>query len=253
MKHLETERQPNQPVFLQQSWQNVLFLNYAIQPEEIRPLLPDGLELDLYNDSSAWVSIVPFQLKSKLPFLKTSFFNTWQWPIQLNELNVRTYVKVNGVAGIYFFSLDANDLCSVWAARTLFSLNYFNANIQVNTLGQGQTEWLAERRHPGQKKSRFRLKMKPGLAKISVNEGSLTDWLTSRWRFYAVNPKDKKTIICGTIDHGPWPLYPADIEILENTLLDDHSLPQPEQPESVYFSPGVAVSAYWRQPLSKLS
>jgi hypothetical protein len=43
------------------------------------------------------------------------------------EINVRTYVTVNGQAGIHFFSLDAASTLAVAAARRAYRLPYFHA------------------------------------------------------------------------------------------------------------------------------
>jgi len=41
------------------------------------------------------------------------------------ELNVRTYIKLNGNSGVYFFSLDAGNSIAVSIARSFFHLPYF--------------------------------------------------------------------------------------------------------------------------------
>jgi uncharacterized protein YqjF (DUF2071 family) len=46
-------------------------------------------------------------------------------------LNVRTYVELEGKAGVWFFSLDASNPLAVWAARRLFQLRYYQARISV--------------------------------------------------------------------------------------------------------------------------
>ncbi|QGS68551.1 hypothetical protein CV093_08460 [Oceanobacillus sp. 143] len=47
------------------------------------------------------------------------------------ELNVRTYVKRKGVSGVYFFSLDVNNLFTVVGAR-LATLPYFHAQMKLS-------------------------------------------------------------------------------------------------------------------------
>ena len=73
------------------------------------------------------VGVVPFMLENLharglpgLPGAKT-----------FPELNVRTYVTLNGKPGVYFFSLDAGSKLAVIGARTLFNLPYFEADMTV--------------------------------------------------------------------------------------------------------------------------
>ena len=53
------------------------------------------------------------------------------WVSAFPELNVRTYVRVGGKPGVFFFSLDAGNPVAVGAARTLLNLPYFTADMTV--------------------------------------------------------------------------------------------------------------------------
>ena len=57
---------------------------------------------------------------ASLPFLSES-----------HEINVRTYVHLDGIPGIWFFSLDANNPVAVWGAKLAFHLPYFNARMSL--------------------------------------------------------------------------------------------------------------------------
>jgi hypothetical protein len=48
-----------------------------------------------------------------------------------HELNVRTYVHLDGVPGVWFFSLDANNAVAALGARVAFHLPYFNARMSL--------------------------------------------------------------------------------------------------------------------------
>ncbi len=50
------------------------------------------------------------------------------WVSAFPELNVRTYVRVAGKPGVFFFSLDAGNPLAVGAAQTLFNLPYYSAD-----------------------------------------------------------------------------------------------------------------------------
>ncbi len=48
-----------------------------------------------------------------------------------HELNVRTYVHLDGVPGIWFFSLDASNPVAALGARLTFHLPYFSARMSL--------------------------------------------------------------------------------------------------------------------------
>lgn len=57
------------------------------------------------------------------------------WLSEFHEINVRTYVHLDGVPRVWFFSLDANSKVAVSAARSLFHLPYYNASINLEQQG----------------------------------------------------------------------------------------------------------------------
>jgi uncharacterized protein YqjF (DUF2071 family) len=62
------------------------------------------------------------------PYLPAVPYFSW-----LYELNVRTYVYLDGVPGVWFFSLDANNALAVLGARVFFSLPYVYARIMCKS------------------------------------------------------------------------------------------------------------------------
>ncbi|BAU53161.1 YqjF family protein [Mucilaginibacter gotjawali] len=73
--------------FLQAEWNNLLMLNYEVDPEILKPYLPFATVLDLY-EGKALVSMVGFL------FQETSVLGV-KWPFHVNfeEVNLRFYVK----------------------------------------------------------------------------------------------------------------------------------------------------------------
>ncbi len=93
----------------------------------LRPLLPPGLELDLY-EGRAYVGLTPFTMTGVRP--------AWLPPIpfvsRFHETNVRTYVHAGGRdPGVWFFSLDASGALAVLGARALLGLPYCYAQIDM--------------------------------------------------------------------------------------------------------------------------
>src|ERR1051325_11263039 len=85
---------------------NLLFISYAVDPDRRRPLVPEGLQLDLIPGASgkpfALVSVVPFQVadvrSSLLPLPRLSF----------NQINYRTYVNAGEGRAVFFFDMRVN-------------------------------------------------------------------------------------------------------------------------------------------------
>jgi uncharacterized protein YqjF (DUF2071 family) len=44
-----------------QRWNDLLFMHWPVPVQQMRALVPDSLELDLF-DGSAWLSVTPFYL-----------------------------------------------------------------------------------------------------------------------------------------------------------------------------------------------
>ncbi|PYK72389.1 MAG: hypothetical protein DME42_09160 [Verrucomicrobia bacterium] len=82
------------------SWDNVLFIHYETEPDELQCCIP--YPLDLY-DGRAFVSLVAFTMRGMRPRFGGSLGALLFKPIATHHfLNVRTYVRHRGEAAIYF-------------------------------------------------------------------------------------------------------------------------------------------------------
>ena len=188
-----------------QRWQDLLFIHFPLEPEVLRPLIPEQLELDTF-DGQAWVAIVPFHVTlsslrwiAPLPFL-TPF----------PEINVRTYVTYQGIAGVYFFSLDAKNLLAVIGARMLFHLPYFFAQMSIKQ--QQETFYYHSLRIGWQKPTQARTTYdgwyRPMGEVFFAERDTLEYWLVERYCLYTVTQKNRLYRV--DIHHGPWPLQIAE-------------------------------------------
>ena len=99
---------------MRQNWRELLFVHWPIPPEELRPLVPPHLELDLF-EGTAYVGLVPFTMTGVRPVGLPPV----RWLSRFHETNVRTYVHRDGRdPGVWFFSLDAANRVAVSLART---------------------------------------------------------------------------------------------------------------------------------------
>src|SRR3954470_12132467 len=118
-------RPPGWPI-MYQTWAKLLFMHWPIAADRLRPLIPSRLTIDTF-DGSAWIGMTPFTMSGIRPVL----FPPLPGLSQSHELNVRTYVHLDGVPGVWFFSLDASNPLAVWGARLGFHLPYFQARMML--------------------------------------------------------------------------------------------------------------------------
>jgi uncharacterized protein len=214
---------PEGPWLLGQTWENLLFAHWRVPADALRRLLPDGVELDLY-EGEAWIGVTPFRLSGlrarglpPLPFV-SSFL----------EVNTRTYVTAGGKPGIWFFSLDASSELAVLAARYGFKLPYFRARMAA----EWRERWIsyeARRRDFRGEPAALRARYRPAGPTLEADPRSLAYFLTERYCLYAIASDGQ--LLRAEIHHPPWPLQPAEAEIEENSmpprgleLLDDDPL-----------------------------
>ena len=104
-------RPPGWPI-MYQTWDKLLFLHWSLPAELLRPLIPEPLVIDTF-EGAAWISITPFTMWG----VRSVFLPPLPTLSRSHELNVRTYIHLDGVPRIWFFSLDANNLLAVLGAR----------------------------------------------------------------------------------------------------------------------------------------
>jgi uncharacterized protein YqjF (DUF2071 family) len=215
------------------AWLDLLFAHWSFAPADIAKLLPPTLELDTY-EGRAWVGVVPFRMTDVGP-------RGLNWVPGLSafaELNVRTYVIRDGKPGVWFFSLDAANMLAVRAARTGFSLAYYDATMRCESR-DGWIEYSSERHDPpGVFEGRYR----PTGPVYHSTPGTLEDWLTARYCLYAADRDGD--IHRGEIHHPPWPLQPAEAEIRRCTVTDAWGITLPDEAPLLHFVERIDTIAW---------
>jgi uncharacterized protein YqjF (DUF2071 family) len=181
------------------TWRDLLFMHWPLPPARLEPLLPPGVAIDTL-DGAAWLGIVPFTMTAVRPRGAPSVPGVSRFP----ELNVRTYVRVRGRPGVWFFSLEAANPLAVALARRLFYLPYYRAQMRVQKRGD-VTTFDSRRTHPGAPGAHFSGCYWP-LAGETVRD-ALTHFLTERYCFYSTDRRGR--VFRGDVAHRPWRLRPA--------------------------------------------
>lgn len=135
---------PSQPWVMRMTWSELLFAHWPIEPDVVASFLPAGVTLDT-RDGKAWVGVVPFLMSNIAPRFCPAIPGLSRFP----ELNVRTYVSVDGKPGVWFFSLDAASRIAVRAARATFNLPYMDAKMSIQRNQAGEINYESRRTHRG--------------------------------------------------------------------------------------------------------
>lgn len=220
---------PETPWILTQSWHDLLFAHWPVDADLLRRRMPPELPPDLH-DGRAWLGVVPFDMTNVAPRGVPALPVVSAFP----ELNVRTYVTVEGKPGVYFFSLDAASGLAVRAARLVFNLPYHTADMRVEPGAGGWVEFRSRRRGAADGAAEFTARYRPTGPPEAPQPGTLEHFLTERYCLYAVDRRSRPCRL--EIHHRPWPLQTAECEISVNTMAKANGLTLPEGPPIVHFA-----------------
>lgn len=214
---------PRGPWVMMQKWEAITFFHWPVSPHIIEAFLPPGLELDTY-EGDAWIGIVPFNvtdvrfhgIRASVPHVK-----------KFREVNVRTYVRCNGLSGVFFFSLDADKLMAVLGSR-MATLPYFYAEMGIKQSdGTIYYDCARKQRMPAV----FRATVKPKGEFFLPEAGGLTEWLVERYYLWT---SVKGMLFRGSIHHPKWELQHAQANVAEETLA----------PSLIGYSSGAPLAHY---------
>lgn len=198
---------PSVPWVMTQSWLRLLFAHWPVRPDELRSLIPPGLELETFG-GTAWVALTPFELRN----LRVRCLPAMGGASEFLEMNLRTYVSRKGVPGVLFFSLDAGSAAGVKGARLLYRLPYHHADMSMRP---AETGWrYHSRRRDGAAEAR--LQYRPTGEATRPLPGSFEAWAAERYCLYA--PLRSGRLLRAHIHHPPWALAPAEAEVEVNTI-----------------------------------
>jgi len=101
-----------------------------------------------------------------------------------HQINVRTYVHRDGLPGVWFFSLDANNPLAVWAARLGYRLAFFHARMHVAEDG-GVVAFHSERTDESSARATFDAAWRLGDTLPGTQIGTLDFFLLERYVLYS--------------------------------------------------------------------
>jgi uncharacterized protein YqjF (DUF2071 family) len=215
-----------------QQWRSLLFLHWRVPPDALRALVPQQLELDLWN-GVAYVGVVPFFMRGVRPR-----YVPQRLAFNFLETNVRTYVHYRGRPGVYFFSLEASSRIAVWAARVGWGLPYHHA--RMSCVSRGDSVHYESRRVSNE--ARHFVSYSIGEELGASAPGSIEHFLLERYLLFLVR---RNQLIVGRVYHTPYPAQRATVHEVDDQLVAAAGLPQPSGlPELVHYASGVDVEIF---------
>ncbi len=213
-------------------WETVSFLHWAYDPAVVAPLVPSGLELDLW-EGQAWVGIVSFAMVDVRPAVLPPVPAVSTFP----EINVRTYVRApDGLDGLLFLTLEASRAATL-AARTSIGIGYAWGDMQMTRSPQ-RVEYRTRRRWPANPDAHSHHIVDIGEPLPVDQQTPFDHYLTGRWRAYS---RRWGRLFRTPVEHEPWPLHGASSPLVEDRLVASCGLPPPEGEPLVHYAPGVDV------------
>lgn len=241
LDRMTIRKRPDGQPLMHQKWGKLLFMHWRIEERKLRPLIPEGLEIDTF-DGTAWIGIIPFtmwDIRAFPPYLP---------PVPglsaFHELNVRTYVHYDRAPGVWFFSLDCNSASAVIGARTFYHLPYYNAEIDLEQSGNTIDYSLERTDEPP---ATFKGSWNIGETVPFSHPDSLEFFLTERYCLYSETDGD---LYRARIFHQPWPLQKATMNPYESTMIESLGIAQPEGEPLPHYAESIAVDIW---PLKRVA
>ena len=218
---------PARPWIMAQSWHDLLFAHWPVDPAVLRSRIPAKLQIDTF-DGSAWLGIVPFRMSG----VRLRATPAFPWLSAFPELNVRTYVTGEDKPGVWFFSLDAANSLAVAVARAWFHLPYYNARMECHA----ENDWIqyrSDRTHRNAPAASLLARYTASGPAHSPQPGSLEHFLTERYCLYSANGPQ---LYRGEIHHPPWLLQAAEAQFDRNTMAEASGFVLPKIPPLLHFA-----------------
>ena len=228
---------PGEPLFYA-NWDDVLFIHYEIEPDELERCIP--YPLDLYH-GRAFVSLVAFTMRGMRPRLAGTLGAALFKPLASHYfLNVRTYVSLKGETGIYFMREWLSNRLAAWLGPWSFGLPYHFAKI----------EYLNDFEHEHECRGRveavdgsFHYRATLTNEVRSCAPESLDEFVLERYTAFTQFGNRRRFF---RIWHTPWQQVGAKVEIVTDDLIRaTESWWQDAVCVGANYSPGVNVWMGW--------
>jgi uncharacterized protein len=241
-----THRPEGRPV-MYQKWQDLLFLHWEVPADSLQKLLPDGLEVDLF-EGRAFVGLVPFTMRG----IRPRGLPAVRGLSDFHETNVRTYVHHRGERpGVWFFSLDAANAVGAVLGRRWFGLPYFLARMRLKveeSAGVLRLSYDSDRLYPDPRPATIRIVAEVRSPVVPAKVGTLEYFLAERYLLYSASSRG--ALFTGRVHHSPYPLQVAEVASLDESALRAAGIDRPDARPLAHYASGVDVEVFGLERLT---
>jgi uncharacterized protein len=231
------------PPFLRAAWRDILMVNFAIDPDRLRPFVPSGTDLDTWNGTT-FVSVVGFR------FLDTRVLGV-RVPCHrdFDEVNLRFYVRrqVAGEVrrGVVFIKEIVPKRMVALVARRVYNENYvrlpMRSAVSLPVVGAGEGAVRYEWCHGGRWHSASgTVRGEPAF----VTPGSEEEFVTEHYWGYSIQ-RDGSTVEY-EVEHPQWRVWPSTDARVDCDALSVYGAPFVEalcgRPTSAFVCDGSEVT-----------
>ena len=231
-------RRPAGPPVMYQSWADLAFLHWEIDPALIEATLPPGLGVDTF-EGRAYVGLVPFYMQN----IRLRGLPKVPGTVNFLEMNVRTYVYDKaGTPGVWFYSLDADNPLACAVAQRRFHLPYYSAKMSAQRLGDEVHYQCAPKR--GTSEHRSTIHYRGTGDDVSGPPGTIEYFLAERYRLFAWQP-NREPLLVGSVAHSPSRLETAQVSECQAGAMKWCGFEIDDRPPDLaHFSAGVDVEVF---------
>lgn len=225
---------PIKRTFLDAQWRKLVMINYAIDPEVLRPYLPFNTELDIW-EGTCYVSLIGFM------FVDTKMFRL-RIPFHINfeEINLRFYVKHKDKRGVVFIKEIVPRPALTMVANLLYNENYETLKTAHSWKEEGDTLTVQY----GWKKGEWNsIKVVANKNPVDIAPNSEEEFITEHFWGYT---KISDTVTSEyEVAHPRWQIYPVisyDVNVdFKKVYGADFAFLQEQKPVSVYLAEGSEI------------
>ena len=235
--------------FLTAEWKNLVFANYIIDPDILKPYLPPKTELDYFN-GNCYVSLVAFWFaNTKLGGVGVPFHKNFE------EVNLRFYVKhFDGnkwKRGVVFVKEIVPKPAISLMAQVIYGEHYYTFKMHhlfkedfVNNKLVTEFYW-----HKGNNKNH--LKTNGSLQKNTIVIDSEEEFITEHYWGYTKTRKNQTGEY--QVSHPRWDIYQVDNYDIacnfEQLYGQQFGFLKDEEPSSIFIAEGSAIEVFKRKIL----
>lgn len=229
---------PLKRTFLDAQWRKLIMINYAVDPEILKPYLPFNTELDIW-EGTCYVSLIGFMfVDTKMLKLRIPFHTNFE------EINLRFYVKHKATNGykrgvVFIKEIVPRPALSI-VANLLYKENYETLKTKQSWTEEGDTLTVQYGWRKGEWNTITTITEK---TPVDIAPDSEEEFITEHFWGYT---KISDTVTSEyEVAHPRWQIYPVisyDVNVdFKKVYGNIFAFLQEQEPASVYLAEGSEI------------